>query len=522
MANKCPYCQERARNSGDHIFPIFLGGSRKVKCCKICNENFGSRFEGPVSKDLYPVMVFLSYSGYKHKKTVRHKKAWVDPETGVEYDMDSDGNSLPSRPRLIPLEDGGVKVVGRSMAEVEQIRLDMTRKGKYQAAGEIVRTNERRRPQLSSLRISISAEIRQLAVKMCSSLAMLLAPNELMVGETARRYVVTKSPRTRLVQMMTAGYPGLDNIRPALAHTIYVRGDPATRKCYGVVQFFGCFASFYVPLNNAYVGPDLALLGTLDITNHRESFDKVPALSEPSAPVLISNEQTVNFFDNWGAFINEEVKRAFGKNGVVFNAASKQAFLGGLHVSLPLIWIEYKLEFEFALRLLVDRDIENPPPMPNSPKEWKVSSDYGNTLIPVFEHFIAQWNSNALPSDPKVEHDYVPKDIGPGARILMGDMWLPIEKLTLRYRVQREAWLGQINLTDCSGELDRERRVVQTNIRLAMEDIPFTRDPKWQGIADPDKLIAETEEILILERRTFDSAVIKFDGGQLDVEYGNA
>src|SRR5438105_1628344 len=95
MNGLCPYCLVRPRDSSDHVFPDFLGGTRKVGACTRCNNGFGHRFEGPVSKDLTPIIVLLSLSGYRHKRLVVYKGAWVDEATGIEYDLDSERRSQP-------------------------------------------------------------------------------------------------------------------------------------------------------------------------------------------------------------------------------------------------------------------------------------------------------------------------------------------------------------------------------------------------------------------------------------------
>ena len=72
MSSPCPYCLVHPQDSDDHVFPDFLGGTRKVQSCTKCNNDFGGRFEGPVSQDLAPVIVFRSFSGYEHKRLVVH------------------------------------------------------------------------------------------------------------------------------------------------------------------------------------------------------------------------------------------------------------------------------------------------------------------------------------------------------------------------------------------------------------------------------------------------------------------
>ena len=75
-----------------------------MQSCVKCNNSFGHRFEGPVSKDLAPIMVVLSLSGYKHKRLAVYERAWIDETTGIEYNLDSERQSYPTKPHLIKKE----------------------------------------------------------------------------------------------------------------------------------------------------------------------------------------------------------------------------------------------------------------------------------------------------------------------------------------------------------------------------------------------------------------------------------
>src|SRR6266568_5779786 len=109
METLCPYCRERPCDTDDHVFSRFLGGHATIRSCRRCNnDKFGSGFEGSVSRDLAPIIVFLSFSGLQPRKTVVHKKAWVDTATGYEYDIDSNRRSTIANPQLIKDDDGKV------------------------------------------------------------------------------------------------------------------------------------------------------------------------------------------------------------------------------------------------------------------------------------------------------------------------------------------------------------------------------------------------------------------------------
>src|ERR1035438_4810923 len=59
----CPYCTESVANTDDHVFPQFLGGSRKIPACGPCNHMFGHTFEAAVARMLEPAYVQLAKLG---------------------------------------------------------------------------------------------------------------------------------------------------------------------------------------------------------------------------------------------------------------------------------------------------------------------------------------------------------------------------------------------------------------------------------------------------------------------------
>lgn len=121
MSNPCPYCLVRSRESDDHVFPAFLGGTRTIRSCEKCNNTFGTQFEGPVSKELAPVIVCLSFAGYKHKRLVEHKRAFVNESTGIEYDLDSEHRANLNKPHFIKEGEKLKRVLARSPGECRKI-----------------------------------------------------------------------------------------------------------------------------------------------------------------------------------------------------------------------------------------------------------------------------------------------------------------------------------------------------------------------------------------------------------------
>src|SRR5262249_19164001 len=95
---RCPYCDSRDRNSDDHIFSAFLGGTTTIRTCKQCNDLLGHSVEAAVSVDLAPVVIMLRKLGLISPKTVVWKSGFRDPATGLVYDIDSNLGARISNP----------------------------------------------------------------------------------------------------------------------------------------------------------------------------------------------------------------------------------------------------------------------------------------------------------------------------------------------------------------------------------------------------------------------------------------
>jgi hypothetical protein len=506
----CPYCLVSPRDSDDHVFPDFLGGARKIKSCTKCNNSFGHRFEGPVSKDLAPVIVFLSFSGYKHKRIVVHERAWIDEATGIEYGLDSERQSIPSKPYLF-WEDGKVKrVVARNMHEAHSIFASLKTKGLVKEAVEKHEIKTGLRPPFRNVRISVGAEMRQLAVKMCAAVGQLVVPDIVLLDERCRQFLLEESPVSSPVQQTYFRYPELDALRPPLAHAVYIEGDSRLAKCFGVVQLFGGAFQLYAPLSRSYTGRDFAALGVLDVTTFQEQFREVERLQLLEAPRFISLNDLERSHSEWGTNFNAQVQAAFGKNDIIIGISPKQS-VAGVRVALPLLWIEHEAEIQLAMDLVPDKEPGQEVSLPSDPHHWVLSPDFGRTTLAVFDTFAQKWNNNALNRIPGQDHVYVPDEIVPGIRLLMGkDFWCPVQSMGISYRVSRNAWLGSVNVPDCSGELDRSQHTLQATAKLTQNDIPMSRDPSWPMIADPDSYKATAENVLVVERWDIDANSLRF------------
>src|SRR3954470_8317283 len=83
----CPYCGAvEFSPTQDHVFPQFLGGSRKIRCCKGCNDLFGHSFEGATAHQFNCFQVYISSWGISLRNT---GKTWkrAHTEDGREYDF---------------------------------------------------------------------------------------------------------------------------------------------------------------------------------------------------------------------------------------------------------------------------------------------------------------------------------------------------------------------------------------------------------------------------------------------------
>jgi hypothetical protein len=508
----CPYCLLRPRDSDDHVFPDFLGGTTTIRTCTQCNNKFGHRFEGPVSKDLAPIIVFLSLSGYKHGRLVIYERAYVGDFSGteIEYDMDSEGQSYPHKPHLIREEGKVMQIVARSESEARKIVASLKAKGQLNEVAEREEIRTGLRPPLRDLSITVGTEMRQLVVKMCASLGQVISPDIPLLDKECREFLLDEAPSKSPVRWTHARYPGLDTLCPPLAHVIYIEGDSASARAFGVVQFFGGAFQFYVPLSNSYTGRSFAAIGIFDITTHREQFREVERLQMPEAPQFGNTGKLEEFYSEWEVGFNAQIKAAFGENGIIFGMSPKQS-VAGLRVTLPLLWVEHPVQFQLSMRLAPDQPHSGDVTLSSRPSEWIFSPDFGVTRLRIFDSFVQKWNQDNLNRALGQEHLYVPEEVVPGVRLLIREsVWCPVHSMSIIYIVNQQAWLGSLNLSDCSGELDRPQHTLRTNFRLTDAHIPVSRDPSWPPIADPDSFIKTSKDVVVVEKWGLSASDIRF------------
>jgi hypothetical protein len=493
----CPYCRERPCETDDHIFLKFLGGRKTIGSCKDCNDRFGHGFEASVSKELIPIIVCLTFSGLTTKKRVVYKRAWVDPESGYEYDIDSKRQSTITDPHLTKDVDGTIRGHLRTRREAKKLVRSLEKKGTGKEFN-VREVTKQLQPPLKDLSIKIGPEMRQLAVKMCAALARLLVPREDVLDSECRQFLHSDGPARPPVRSFFHRYANLDALRPALAHTVYVEGDPASGRCYGVVQLFGVF-QFYAPLHAAYAGSPFAAFGLLDVASGREEFQLGEPLRLQEPPQHTPLPDYVNGLAQWADEFNRQTRQAFGEATIVFGTGKKHA-LQGIRLLIPLLWIEYTAAMEFELELAPDRVNEVDLTIATAPQRWTFSPDFGLNRLPVFETFTAKWNGQAIDRTLGVDHIYVPEEVRPGTRFLLGENhWCPVQSFRMRYRVVPQAWLGNVQMSECSGILEQVEHCSESRVTLKAEGIPMRRDPSWPVVADIGEIQARFENLIVVE-----------------------
>lgn len=433
-------------------------------------------------------------------------------ESGIEYDLQSDGRSFPSKPHLIRENGKVVRIVAANSRQTEQILSGLKRKDpeiKYAIPKATIRDVPF--PPLRKFSVNIGPEMRQLAVKMCVAVGRMLAPDVIVLGKETREFLLAEAPATSPVRQDHSIYTELDKIRAPLAHSVYIECSSESGRCFGVVQFFGGVFQFYVPLVDKYIGRDLAMLGTLDIRKFHQSFRKIKSLKLPEAPQFINSLQFSESAINLTERFNAQVMEAYGKNTILLNASPTQS-LSGLRYKVPLLWIENELRIQLSIDLSPDKPAEGDVTFNKDPNLWTISPDEGGTKLMVFDQFVESWNKKLLDRATTAEHTYVPPEIVPGVKLLLGEnYWCPIDSMTLRYRVLRRAWLGSIVMADTSAEIDHSKGEMRVKVQITEDVLPKNRDVSWPEIGDPNKIERESEALIVLERSDLDATSLKFD-----------
>ncbi len=314
MSNEmCPYCSLRPRDSNDHIFSEFLGGTTTVRACTQCNNTFGHDFEGGLSCDLASFVVTLCRCGLRPPRFVVWKRAVKDTATGIEYDIDTDLHIKPSYTKIERDEAGNPqKAVFASRKSAAEFVSGLEAHGKkvrLTEGGSIDGLQLNR----TSVSLPIGQELRRLAVKMAVGTADYLGHRNILDASARTHLMEGKSTWDGPARIDLTVYKRLEDMRPPLGHSVYVEGDSKAARCFAIIQFYGTVQLYAILNARDFKGPDFAALGTLDlVSGYKERFADISALKLPEPPVHVSINESECGFRKWQEKFNEQAHAAFG------------------------------------------------------------------------------------------------------------------------------------------------------------------------------------------------------------------
>jgi hypothetical protein len=315
-SSNCPYCDLRPRNSDDHIFPNALAGKVTIRSCAKCNNTFGHAFEAAVISDLAPIMVILRSAGLPSPSYAVWKKAKT--HEGIEIDIDTDLNSSVSRTLVEKDEQGMFKSAAFQTKKQAQKALQ-----NFEKAGKKARLSERTlsplKPSEISPRINIGLEMRRLAVKIGVAAADLLGHRTNILDPKSRAFLLNERfEGDAPVRFDVSNYPPLQELRPPLAHTVFVKGNSRTGHCYAVVMFYG-FIQLYAILNDTdFLGSDFAVFGFLDPVTYKSEFRNIELIALPKPPQFLSHDAIDVGLKRLQDSFQDQAKTVFGENQVTF------------------------------------------------------------------------------------------------------------------------------------------------------------------------------------------------------------
>jgi hypothetical protein len=316
----CPYCEQPIKEySRDHIFPEFLGGSRKIPACKQCNERFGSTFEGRAAAMLFGMQVSMSTWGLSFSQAV---PAWRRALThmGLEFDIsieDGEPKLRLSRPIKEVGKDGKLTSISFGNKKHAERAVKQARKKGHDRAVVQKISAEMPAPHIPFV-FDLGPSVQRTALKLCYALSTSLPGFTL--DEVAHARAILKGDPSRLPSSAMPAfeiYESLDSMREPLSHVIYVERDETL--IYGVAQFFGVlqlFCGLGKPNGSA---PRAARIGILDPITGVEKFPDVTPLDLPM-PSSVRDEELPQMAATW-------LKRF--QEGAVIRGATKPVNLEG-------------------------------------------------------------------------------------------------------------------------------------------------------------------------------------------------
>jgi hypothetical protein len=308
----CPYCFESQEQlSDDHIFPAGLSGSRTIRACKHCNDNFGHGFEALALRQIQNLQVYIGTWGISfHQSRLVYRKGYEQDGTFYDLSNTPGGVSLRLSKPAIQRDESG-KITGGLFAteeEVHRFGANLVRKGLANGI-RVEPLQPVKRLSTPTVDFKIDYPLKRLALKMCTASVAAMTAWKLM-----RNPVLHEEPMSPMndVPIMYDKVAFLDRLRPALAHLIYIEAD--AMHAYGIVQFFGVLQVYCeLPLLTGPALPE-AFVGVLDPISGHEAFEPTPTLRITAPPRTLTIEALVCGMQEW---LSE-----FTKQGIARGATS--------------------------------------------------------------------------------------------------------------------------------------------------------------------------------------------------------
>ncbi len=256
-----------------------------MPACRDCNSTFGCTFEARASKLLVRPYVQLALWGVPLPETAQSWQSALEIDGAViDLSVDSGGiRARSDRPIVIRDDQGNIDEIYFSRdAQLQKFVAGKKRKRpdeRWLPVEKRVATNS------AGLRMQMEfgPDLYQLALKMSLAGASLVpsvnVDDVLEAGKCLHQTIGDVHPR---VAQYFRRIPGIDSVRPSLAHTLYV--EHVGRRLVGLVQYFGVYQAFSNLSMNTHDEGHGAIFGWIDPVTLKESWADVEPLWLPEPP----------------------------------------------------------------------------------------------------------------------------------------------------------------------------------------------------------------------------------------------
>jgi len=488
----CPYCRENSPDTDDHVFPQFLGGKAEIPSCSNCNnKRFGGDFEGKVSQDLAPLVVALDLCGLRPARPAVWKRAYTDPTTRYKYDLQIiDGQPTLSLTRPYPEEDAAGKIqriLYRDAREARKhLRLKKEKENDHRKY-RIDETDERiDDPPLNKFQFNIGAAMRRLATKMCVAVAEQGNVTFEYSDENSRNYLLNGDADPAPVRISYLTYDVLEELRPPLAHLVYIEGNNSKGKCLGIVQLYGVI-QLYIVLHEQYGGEDFARIGILDAHAGDERITDCEPLKLAESPRKVPADLSRVGPSIWLTKLDLQVYQLFGRNRRFFGPESEiRGWLesqnalalireGSPNEGIPILWVNYFPSVAVEIELRPKEAIQENFSLLGDLDNWVFLKEDGEVRVIPFVEFAEKWNAQEIERTYGKEFTYAPHMVG--TELVIDDKYrFDVVQLRMRYEVKRKALFG-----------------------WQKGDLPRMPDNSWEPINDPEQFEASMENLVSIE-----------------------